>query len=133
MGTVGITRAVSEHYSYVLSFLNTSQQVSAKIGKSETFGPLSWNPNRPSMAILEEIPQHLEINRNDTIYTSGYSSFYPPDIPIGVVEDSRLVNGVHLNLDVRLLQDFRSLNHVMVVRNNNKEELEKLINGAKAK
>jgi rod shape-determining protein MreC len=132
-GTVGIIRGVSANYSYVLSFLNTSQQVSAKIGKSETFGPLSWNPNRPSMAILEEIPQHLEINRNDTIYTSGYSSFYPPDIPIGVVEDSRLVNGVHLNLDVRLLQDFRSLNHVMVVRNNNKEELEKLINGAKAK
>ena len=133
MGAVGITRAVSEHYSYVLSFMNTSQQVSAKIGKSETFGPLSWNPNRPGMAILEEIPQHLEISRNDTIYTSGYSSFYPPNIPIGVVEDSRLVNGVHLNLDIRLLQDFRSLNHVMVVKNNNREELEKLIKGAKVK
>ena len=64
---------------------------------------------------------------------SLHSSFYPPDIPIGIVEDSRLVNGVHLNLDIRLLQDFRSINHVMVVKNNNKEELDKLIKKAKDK
>ena len=133
MGTVGITRAVTENYTYVLSFLNTSQQVSARIGKEGAFGPLSWNPQRQGMAILEEIPQHLEINRNDTVYTSGYSSFYPPNIPIGTVEDSRLVNGVHLNLDIRLLQDFRSISHVMVVKNNNREELEKLIKKAKGK
>ena len=130
-GAIGITRAVSENYTYVLSFLNTSQQVSAKIGKSETFGPLSWDTSNPGMAILEEIPQHLEIHQNDTIYTSGFSAFYPPDIPIGIVTGSKLVNGVHLNLNIRLLQDFRSLNHVMVVKNNNKEELEKLINSIK--
>lgn len=129
-GTIGITRAVSENYTYVLSFLNTSQQVSAKIGKNGAFGPLLWDPKRSGMAILEEIPQHLEIKRNDTIYTSGYSSFYPPNIPIGIVEDSRLVNGVHLHLDVKLLQDFRSINHVMVVKNNNKEELDKLVKAA---
>ena len=133
MGTIGITRAVTENYTYVISFLNTNQQVSARIGKEGAFGPLSWNPQHQGRAILEEIPQHLQINRNDTIYTSGYSSFYPPDIPIGIVEDSRLVNGVHLNLDIRLLQDFRSINHVMVVKNNNKEELDKLIKKAKDK
>ena len=107
--------------------------MSAKIGKSGTFGPLSWNPSHPGKALLTEIPQHLEISPNDTIYTSGYSSFYPPNIPIGVVENSRLVNGVHLNVDVRLLQDFRSINHVMVVKNNNREELKNLIDAAGVK
>lgn len=131
VGAIGITRAVSENYTYVLSFLNTSQQVSAKIGKSETFGPLSWDAAHPGMAILEEIPQHLEIQQNDTIYTSGFSAFYPPDIPIGIVTGSKLVNGVHLSLNIRLLQDFRSINHVMVVKNNNREELENLINSVK--
>lgn len=131
VGAIGITRAVSENYTYVLSFLNTSQQVSAKIGKSGTFGPLSWDATRPGMALLEEIPQHLDIQQGDTIYTSGFSAFYPPDIPIGIVTGSKLVNGVHLSLNIRLLQDFRSINHVMVVKNNNKEELEKLINSVK--
>ncbi len=130
-GAIGITRAVSNNYTYVLSFLNTSLQVSAKIGKSETFGPLSWNAGSPDMAVLEEIPQHLEIHLNDTIYTSGFSAFYPPDIPIGIVTGSKLVNGVHLSLNIKLLQDFRSINHVMVVKNNNREELEKLINSIK--
>lgn len=128
-GVVGITRAVSENYAYVLSFLNTDQQISAKIGRTGTFGPLGWNPVKPSNAILGEIPQHLEISTLDTIYTSGYSSFYPPDIPVGVVENSKVVNGVHLEIDVRLLQDFRSINYVMVVKNNNKEEIDSLVKG----
>lgn len=129
MGVVGVTRAVSNNYTYVLSFMNTSQQVSAKIGNMEAFGPLSWNSAKEGMAILSDIPQHLQIEQNDTVYTSGFSSFYPPDIPIGVVEDFKTVNGVHLNVDVRLMQEFRGLNHVMVVKNNNKGEIDSLIKG----
>lgn len=130
-GVIGITRGVSANYTYVLSFLNTNQQVSAKIGNDGAFGPMSWNPQRQGMAILSEIPQHLQINLNDTIYTSGYSSFFPPDIPLGVVEDSHIVNGVHLNIDVRLLEEFRSIKHVMVVENNNRKEIDLLVKGVK--
>lgn len=127
MGVVGITRGVSGNYSYVLSFLNTSQQVSAKIGGSNTFGPLTWEGGKENQAVLDEIPQHLDIKQQDTVYTSGYSSFYPPDIPLGIVTGSKVVNGVHLRVNVELLQDFRSLDHVMVVKNNGREEIEKLV------
>ncbi len=130
VGVIGITHTVSANYSYILSFLNTSQQVSAKVGETGTFGPLSWNPHSPSMAILAEIPQHLQINPGDTVRTSGYSSFFPPDIPLGIIENSRIVNGVHLNIDVRLLQDFRSIKHVMVVENNNRKEIDLLVKEA---
>ena len=127
-GVIGITRGVSENYSYVLSFLNSNQQVSARIGRDGAFGPLSWNPARHGMALLGEIPQHVQMNLQDTVYTSGFSSFYPPDIPIGTVQGSKTVNGVHLSIDVKLLQEFRQLKYVMVVKNNNREEKEKLIN-----
>lgn len=130
-GAIGIISAVSSNYAYVLSFLNTGQQISAKIGKSNAFGPLGWDSQRPGMAILGEIPQHLEINIHDTVYTSGYSSFYPPDIPIGTVEGSKVVNGVHLSVDVKLLQEFRKLDYVMVVKDNNREEIENLIKEAR--
>lgn len=128
-GVIGITHAVSENFTSVLSFLNTNQQVSAKIGKVGAFGPLTWNPVKEGMAVLRDIPQHLEIKHNDTIYTSGFSSFYPPDIPIGTVEDFKVVNGVHLNIDVKLLQEFREINYVMVVKNNNREEIDSLLKG----
>ncbi len=130
-GVIGITRGVSENYSYVLSFLNANQQVSARIGHDGAFGPLTWDPGKASMAHLGEIPQHLQINLEDTVYTSGFSSFYPPDIPIGTVKGSKVVNGVHLSIDVQLLQEFRQLKYVMVVKNNNKEEKEKLIKSTK--
>ncbi len=130
-GVVGITRGVSENYSYVLSFLNLNQQVSAKIGSSNAFGPLSWDMEHEGKAVLNEIPQHLAVQQQDTVYTSGYSYFYPPDIPLGRVIDSKVVNGVHLRVDVELLQDFRSLNYVMVVKNNNRNEIEKLVQDAK--
>ena len=130
-GVIGITRGVSENYSYVLSFLNVGQQVSARIGHNGAFGPLSWNPGKPEMAHLGEIPQHLKINLQDTVYTSGFSSFYPPDIPIGTVQGSKVVNGVHLSIDVKLLQEFRQLKYVMVVKDNNREEKEKLVKSAK--
>ncbi len=126
-GIVGITRGVSENYSFVHSFLNTSQQVSAKIGSSNTFGPMAWNPEGTDMATLNEIPQHLQIKQDDTVYTSGFSAFYPPDIPIGKVVGSKIVNGVHLSVDVKLLLDFRSIDYVMVVKNINRSEIEKLV------
>jgi rod shape-determining protein MreC len=130
-GVVGITRGVSENYSYVLSFLNLNQQVSAKIGSTSAFGPLSWDMESEGKAVLNEIPQHLQVQQQDTVYTSGFSYFYPPDIPLGTVIGSKVVNGVHLRVDVQLLQDFRSLNYVMVVKNNNRKEIEKLVQEAK--
>ncbi len=130
-GVVGIVRGVSPRYSYVLSFLNTGQQVSARIGHDGVFGPLTWNPHKTGMALLGEIPQHEQINLADTVYTSGFSSLYPPDIPIGTIQGSKVVNGVHLSIDVKLLQEFRQLKHVMVVRNNSREEMEELIKGTK--
>jgi hypothetical protein len=50
---------------------------------------------------------------------------------LGTVIGSKVVNGVHLRVDVQLLQDFRSLNYVMVVKNNNRKEIEKLVQEAK--
>ena len=127
VGTIGITMAVSENYTYVLSFLNTNQQVSTKIGKTGIFGPLSWNPQSQGMALLSEIPQHTQVNLKDTVYTSGFSSYYPPDIPVGTDEGFRVVNGIHLEIDVKLLQEFRGVSHVMVVRNNRKKEIDSLV------
>lgn len=126
-GAVGIILSASQNYSYVLSSLNTTQQVSAKISNTNITGPLHWDGKDFNRATLLEIPQHIKITKGDTIYTSGYSLYYPQDIPIGIIEESTIINGIHHNITVTLLQEYRALTKVMVVLNNNKEEINKLI------
>lgn len=125
-GAVGIIRAVEENHSYVLSFLNRKQQISAKLDDNITFGPLAWDGNGLGHATLNEIPQHIEVMPGDTVFTSGYSSFFPPDIPVGIAESSKIVNGMHRSVKVRLLQDFRMLDYVIVVKNNHFNEIDAL-------
>lgn len=125
-GVVGIVRAVGRHNAYIHSFLNSKQQVSAKIGRGTTFGQLSWDGTDIRYANLNEIPQHVDANPGDTIYTSGYSSFFPPDIPLGIAESSKIVNGMHRSVRVRLLQDFSKLENVIAVRNNYHREIDSL-------
>lgn len=127
-GVVGIVRAVGRNNAYVLSFLNNKQQISAKIGKSNTFGQLAWDGKDIMHANLNDIPQHVDANPGDTIYTSGYSSFFPPDIPIGIAQSSKIVNGMHRSVRVRLLQDFSLLDNVIIVKNNYHREIDSLSN-----
>lgn len=125
-GAVGIVRAVGKHHAFVLSFLNSKQQVSVKLGHTNIFGPMSWDGTSTNRAILNEIPQHIPVNPGDTIYTSGYSSFFPPDIPVGIAESSEIVNGMHRSVKVKLLQDFRLLEYVIIVRNTHFGEIDSL-------
>ncbi len=126
-GVVGIVSAVSDKFSYVISFLNTTQSVSAKIAPSQSFGPMVWEGRRTNYAILTEIPYHIKFMVGDTIYTSGFSTTFPPDIPLGTARGSSLIKGTHHRIRVKLFQDFNTLRYVNVVINNNEAELNQII------
>ena len=125
-GVVGIVSAVSRHYSYVISLLNTEQSVSAKLAGSGAFGPMTWTGVSPRGAVLREIPVHIQTAPGDTVYSSGFSTIYPPDIPLGTIEKSTIRQGSSQELTVSLLEDFRSLHNVYIVKNNRRQELEEL-------
>lgn len=125
-GIVGIVNAVSENYAQVLSFLNIDQIVSAKIQESGEFGPMVWSGNAPNKAIIREIPIYSAVAPGDTIVSSGYSSIYPADIPIGTVYRIEEINGVSKNLFVTLFENFKALDRVYVVRSNHIDEISKL-------
>ena len=125
-GVVGIVGGVSQHYSYVFSLLSTGQTVSVKLGGDGAFGPMTWPGVDPGLAVLHEIPVHIQAAPGDTVYTSGYSTLFPPDIPVGTVASATVSQGSSQELTVRLFQDFRTLHHVYIVKNNRREELEEL-------
>ena len=130
-GVVGIVNAVSRNYAYVISVLGTGQSVSAKLAASGAFGPMYWPGTDPGQMILREIPVHIQAAPGDTVVTSGFSTIYPPDIPIGSVAASDINQGSSQDLTVRLFEDFRTLHYVYIVRNDNGPEIQELYEQAR--
>ena len=125
-GVIGIVDAVSRHYSYAISFQNTELFISARLGESGAVGPLAWDGMSSDGAILKEIPLQFKFEPGDTVYTSGYSSIFPPDIPIGIAGESKIINGATNEIKVRLFQNLKALKYVTVVGNTRSEEIESL-------
>lgn len=125
-GAIGIVDAVSENFSFVRSFQNHGMSISARLGKDGVSGPLNWDGINSDRAILKEIPHHLTITPGDTIHTSGHSTIFPADIPLGTVEDSRIVNGSTYEITVRMFEDFAALRYVTIVQNLHKDEIKAL-------
>ena len=125
-GAIGIIDAVSENYSYARSFKNHGMSISARLGKEGVVGPLSWDGIRSNNAILSEIPHHVEFEKGDTVYTSGYSSIFPADIPLGTAGDAKIVNGATYEINIRLFEDFSALRYVTIVENLGRDEMKTL-------
>ena len=122
-GAVGIIDAVGSNFSYARSFQNFDMSISARLGKEGSAGPMSWSGKGGSKALLKEIPHHVEFNPGDTVYTSGYSSIFPPDIPLGTVGNATIVNGATYEIEVTLFEDFGALRYVTVVENTGQNEI----------
>ena len=125
-GAVGIVDAVSENYSYAISFQNHNMSISARLGRDGRHGPLSWAGKGSNKAVLREIPHHVGIVPGDTVYTSGYSSIFPADIPLGTVREAEIVNGATYDIQIELFEDFGALRYVSIVENIGKEEIKTL-------
>ena len=128
-GVIGIVDAVSRHYSYAISFLNSDSSISARIGKDGAAGPMAWDGKGSGNALLREIPLQVKFEEGDTVYTSGFSTIFPPDIPIGRITGSRIVNGATFEIKVSLFQDFSSVRHVCLVRNRDLDKIMSLEKG----
>ncbi len=123
-GVIGIVDAVSSHYSYAISFLNTELFISARLGDSGAVGPIAWDGTSSDKAILKEIPLQFKFAPGDTVYTSGYSTIFPPDIPIGVAGESKIINGATNEIEVSLFQNHKALKYVTIVSNTRAAEIE---------
>ncbi len=126
-GIAGIVSHVSAHHALVISLLNTTQNFTAMLQRSEAFGTLHWDGQSYRRAILSEIPQHIPVAVGDTVISSYYSALFPPQIPIGTVRKSSVKRGVFLELDVDLFADFKTLRFVDVVVNPAQREIKELI------
>lgn len=128
-GVVGIVLGTSPNYSRIISVLNTNIKISAKLKNKLEFGSITWDGKSYEYLQLKEIPTHIEVNKGDTVVTNAYSSIFPENIMIGIVEKiEKSIGSNFLNIEVKTSTNFSNLSYVYAIENKLKEEKTNLEN-----
>jgi rod shape-determining protein MreC len=125
-GLVGLVVSTSDHYSLANLLLNVDFRASAKIQRSRVDGIIAWDGKN---LILKNIAKTLDVKVGDVVISSPYSSTYPSDIRIGVVQEVREQPGtLFKHIIVTPSVDFVKLEEVFIltsVPNEERIDLEK--------
>jgi rod shape-determining protein MreC len=115
-GIVGVVSVVGNNYSTVISILNSSLGISAKLERTGFYGTLKWDEEDYRYSILYDIPDHSSVYVGDKIVSSGYSAIFPEGIPIGTVASYEKIKETSFyRIKVKLSQDLKNLNHVYLI------------------
>lgn len=122
-GVVGIVKETSNNFSSVLSILNSKFKTSVELKKNNHLGSLVWDGLNYRKGKVKDIPIHVKLMKGDTIVTSGYSSIFPKQIPIGTI--SKITTNENENfheVEIIFIEDFKELKYVNVCHSLLKEQ-----------
>lgn len=126
-GIVGVIHMTSKNFSLVKTILTENSNVDVLIQPSGLTGYLKWNGKDPTRGSVLGISQDIKLVKNSTVVTRGGSGIFPRGIPIGKVEKLLPVEGKPVwDVIIKFSVDYRSLQHVYVVKNLLLEEQTKL-------
>lgn len=126
-GILGVIESTGENYSSVISILNKNLRVNAKLKKSNYFGSLSWPGKDRSKFLLSDIPKEADLSIGDTVITGGYSTIFPGDINIGVIEKFEILeNQNYYNIVVKPFLDYANVKSVYIIKNLQQEQIKEL-------
>lgn len=131
-GVVGIVMAAGRKYSVILPVLNGSTSISCKVKGSDSFGFLEWNGGDPYIAQIKDMPYHSSVDIGDTIVTTGFTSVFPENIPVGTVAKvEHMKNGYTLRVNVNLAVDMSDLRWVYIHTRTRDAEIDELFKQVK--
>ena len=122
-GSVGIVKNVSDNFSSIISILHKDAKISGKIKRSGYYGSVIWDGTDYRKGNLFDIPNHVKVEIGDTVVTSGYSSIFPENIPIGIVSGFDLPEGSNFyEIEIDFSVDYKNISQVYIIKNLLKEE-----------
>ena len=126
-GVVGKVVNVTEHYASVISMLHPYTVVSARFTDNQHIANVTWGNRDYRFGTVNDIPLHLNLEKGDTLVTSGFSNIYPADIMIGTIEEMLESDSKDFNsAKIRFSTNFSTLRHVFVIENLNQAEIDSL-------
>jgi len=126
-GVVGIVHSVSDKFSLVISVLHQKSSISVRLKNEMFLGRMLWSGFSYRETLIEDIPNHANINIGDTIISSGNSAIFPIGITIGEVISFQKIPGDNFyKIKIRFFEDLNRLHYVYVTESIIKEEKESL-------
>lgn len=117
-GVVGKVMSVSKNFATISSVLNINVFVSSYLKRNNTFCSVNWDGRNQQKAKLLYVPIHIELEKGDTIVTSGYNAIFPENIIIGYVEEiTKDQNASFNDITINLSNDFSNLAFVYIIKN----------------
>ena len=122
-GVVGIIYTASAHDSVVIPLLNSKSSISCRVKGSDSFCTLQWDGSDTRYSYLVDLPRYTKFEIGDTVVTSGFSSIFPADIPVGIIERTEdSDDGMFAQARVELFTNFATLRKVYIVGNEGRKE-----------
>ncbi len=115
-GVVGIVENTSAHFASVIPLINLNFKLSAELSKNNYYGSLGWDGKDIRIAQLNEIPNYVDVQKGDTVVTSGFSSSFDQGRMIGTVYSAEKSDAsAFWTIRVKLVTDYRSVNKVYLI------------------
>lgn len=128
-GVVGKVHFVGENYSLVKTVLSQNVNIDVMLEKTGAFGFVKWDAKHPKIIQITGISNDITIKKHEKVISYGSSGIFPKGIPVGRVISKKHIEGKPLyDIQVRIFEDFRTIQQVYVVRNTMKKEILELQN-----
>lgn len=126
-GIVGKVVSVSSNFALVMSALHNDFSLSPRHTESENLGEFTWKGGDPTFAEIIKFSKYNPLKKGDLFVTSGYSSLFPENIPVGkVVSLKASKKSDYYDIKIKLSTRFQSLRTAYVVKNNFRTEMDSL-------
>lgn len=134
-GVVGIVTDVSENYAVVMSLLHKDSKINALMKNDpQGGGTIVWDGKEPNYLSMINVRKSVKVAKGDTVFTSGITTTFPYGLMIGTVdqvEPEKSTNNYIIK--VKSTANFYNLQFVYAIDNNQREEINKLVEKAKIK
>ena len=135
-GVVGIVTDVSENFAVVMSLLHKDSRISAilKNDPGGGGGSVVWDGVEPNYVSFINVRKSAKAKRGDTVMTSGITPTFPYGMIIGTIDQITPDKSTN-NFIIRLktAANFYNLQYVYSIKNYQKDEINKLLEKAKAR
>jgi rod shape-determining protein MreC len=116
-GIAGYVLSCSEKFAACISVLSRAFRTSGRISGTDFVGSVWWDGTDRETVTLSDIPRRAALNVGDTVVTSHLSVYFPPDVPVGMIEDWTVDELTYsYNVRVRLAARISTLRDVVLVR-----------------
>lgn len=124
---VGYVVDCTDRYAVAMPVLNTSFRASGRIVGTDYFGSIYWDGLDQHVVLMGDVSKYADPQPGQEIVTTGFSQYFPADVPIGWVESAEMdETRISYTVRLRLAAEISRLTEVVLVENRDRAEIDSL-------